>query len=260
MNSDIKIGVIGGDLRQLVAAMELAENGYETAVFGFDSYEGALGMSTRCVAMEDAIRNANIIVLPLPYSIDKIHLNTPLSQNEIHLDYLFSLFNEKQVIIGGKFDLLAESFALTQKLTLTDYYKREDLTILNAIPTAEGAINIAMQELPITLSGSKALVLGYGRIGKILAHKLYGLHTDIYISARKHEDFAWINAFGYKGIAYDELDESIDQFDVIFNTVPALLLDDNRLKKLKPNVVIIDLASNPGGYGFDLEIYFFGLI
>ena len=134
MNSDIKIGVIGGDLRQLVAAMELAEEGFETAVFGFDSYEGALGMITRCVVMEDAIRNASIIVLPLPYSIDKIHLNTPLSQNEVHLDYLFSLFNENQMIIGGKFDLLAESLALNNKLKLTDYYKREDFAILNAIP------------------------------------------------------------------------------------------------------------------------------
>lgn len=104
-----------------------------------------------------------------------------------------------------------------------------------------------MQELPITLSGSKALIMGYGRIGKILAHKLYGLHTDIYISARKHEDFAWISAFGYKGIGYDELDESIDQFDIIFNTAPVLLLDKNRLQRLKQDVVIIDLASNPGG-------------
>ena len=251
MNSNIKIGVIGGDLRQLVAAMELAEEGYETAIFGFDSYEGSLGMITRCVAMEDAIRNANVIVLPLPYSIDKIHLNTPLSQNEIHLDYLFSLFNENQMIIGGKFDSAAETLALNNKLKLTDYYKREDLAILNAIPTAEGAINIAMQELPITLSGSRALIMGYGRIGKILAHKLYGLHADIYISARKHEDFAWISAFGYKYVKYNELDKFINKFDIIFNTVPVMLLDKNRLHKSKPDVVIIDLASNPGGVDFN---------
>jgi len=250
MTNNIKIGVIGGDLRQLVAAMELAEEGYETAVFGFDSYEGSLGMITRCVAVEDAVRDSSVVVLPLPYSIDKLHLNTPLSQNEIHLDYLFSLFDENQLIIGGKFDLLAESFALKKSLKLIDYYKREDLAILNAIPTAEGAINIAMQELPVTLSGSKVLIVGYGRIGKILAHKLYGFHADVYISARKHEDFAWINAFGYKGVEYTELDNIIDEFDVIFNTVPVLILNKARLQKLKPEVVIVDLASNPGGVDF----------
>ena len=250
MNSNIKIGVIGGDLRQLVAAMEFAEEGFETAVFGFDAYEGSLGMITRCVAMEDAVRDASVIMLPLPYSVDKIHLNTPLSQNEVHLDYLFSLFNENQMIIGGRFDLVAESLALKGNLKLTDYYKREDLAILNALPTAEGAINIAMQELPVTLSGSKVLIMGYGRIGKILAHKLDGLCAEIYISARKHEDFAWINVFGYQGIEYDELDKSINEFDLIFNTVPVLLLDKNRLKKLKQDVVIIDLASNPGGIDF----------
>ena len=176
-----------------------------------------------------------------------------MSQCEIHLEDIFGIIGETQVIIGGRFDSAAENSALKKNLKLIDYYKREDLTVLNAIPTAEGAINIAMQELPTTLSNSKILVMGYGRIGKILAHKLYGLHTDVYVSARKHEDLAWIEAFGYKGVRYDVLDNYLGDFDVIFNTVPVLLLDENRLEKIKSDAVIIDLASNPGGAGFGLD-------
>ena len=108
-----------------------------------------------------------------------------------------------------------------------------------------------MQELPITLSNSKALVMGYGRTGKILANKLYGLHAEVYVSARRHEDFAWIEAFGYKGVSYDSIERYLGDFDVIFNTAPVLLLDGNRLEKVKSSAVIIDLASNPGGVDFN---------
>ena len=250
MNNDIKIGIIGGDLRQLVAADQLASEGYEVAVYGFDEYMGSFGMATRCLSVEDAIRKADFIVLPLPYSIDKIHLNTPLSQSEIHLKDIFDLIDKNQIIMGGKFDNAIDKLAPEKKLNLIDYYTREDLTILNAIPTAEGAINIAMQESALTLSSSKALVIGYGRIGKILAHKLYGLHTNVYVSARKYEDFAWIEAFGYKSVSYDVIDGYLGDFDVIFNTAPVLILDENRLEKIKPDAVIIDLASAPGGVDF----------
>ena len=252
MKNDIKIGVIGGDLRQLVAADELAAEGYEAAVYGFDEYAGSFGMTTRCLSFEDAIRKADFVVLPLPYSLDKIHLNTPLSQCEIHLEDIFGFINENQVVVGGRFDSTAANLSSKKNLNLIDYYNREDLAVLNAMITAEGAINIAMQELAITLSNSKALVMGYGRIGKVLAHKLYGLHTDVYVTARKYEDFAWIEAFGYKSISYDNIEKYLNRFDVIFNTVPALLLDENRLENIKPEGVIIDLASNPGGVDFNM--------
>ena len=251
MKNDTKIGVIGGDLRQLVTADELAAEGYEVAVYGFDEYAGSYGMTTRCLSMEDAIRKADFIVLPLPYSVDKIHLNTPLSQSEIHLEDIFAALNENQIVVGGKLDSIAENLATGKKVKLIDYYKREELTVSNAIITAEGAINIAMQELPTMLSNSKTLVMGYGRTGKILANKLYGLHTEVYVSARKHEDFAWIEAFGYKGIGYDDIEYYLGDFDVIFNTVPVLMLDESRLKKIRSNAVIIDLASNPGGVDFN---------
>ena len=132
--NDIKIGVIGGDLRQLVAAQELADEGYEVAVYGFDEYNGPFGMTTRCVSVEDTVRKADFIIMPLPYSVDKIHLNTPLSQSEIHLEDIFKSIEPSQIVAGGRFDSFAHELAAKNSLTLTDYYAREDLTILNALP------------------------------------------------------------------------------------------------------------------------------
>ena len=245
MTENIKIGVIGGDLRQLVAAQEIAAEGCEAAVYGFDEYEGNFGMATKCVNLADAVRKSDFIILPLPYSLDGIHLNTPNSQTEIHLDELFNLFEPGQIILAGKTGGLN-----IDGVKIIDYYNREEFIILNALPTAEGAVNIAMQELPGMISNSKILIMGYGRIGKFLAHKLYGLHAQIYISARRHEDLAWIEAFGYTGLTYAQIDSHLPEFDVIFNTVPALLLDESRLARVKKDCVIIDLASNPGGVDF----------
>jgi dipicolinate synthase subunit A len=157
------------------------------------------------------------------------------------------MIKPEQIVLAGK----TGEKKIAQNIKIIDYYKREDLTILNALPTAEGAVNIAMQEMPGMVSNSKVLILGYGRIGKLLAHKLYGLHADIYISARSYEDLAWIEAFGYTALTYNEINSHLNKFDAVFNTVPSLLLDEHRLKKIKHDCVIIDLASNPGGVDFN---------
>ena len=251
MLDNIKIGVVGGDLRQLVAAQELANAGYETAVYGFDNYEGNSGMATKCVNLSDVICQSDFILLPLPYSRDSIHLNTPLSESEIHFHDIFNRLEPGQIVLAGKINGNAKTISNRSQIKIIDYYEREDLTILNALLTAEGAVNIAMQEMPGIISRSKSLILGYGRIGKLLAHKLNGLQSDIYICARSREDLAWIEAFGYTGLTYDGLDGYLDKFDAIYNTVPSLMLDESRLNKIKQDCVIIDVASNPGGVDFN---------
>ena len=135
MLENIKIGVIGGDLRQLAAARELAETGYETAVYGYDSYEGDSGMATKCVNLCDAVCKSDFILLPLPYSIDGIHLNTPLSQSEIHFHDIFNILEPGQTILAGKINGNLKSINTLPGIKIIDYYEREDLMILNALLT-----------------------------------------------------------------------------------------------------------------------------
>ena len=123
--------------------------------------------------------------------------------------------------------------------------------IKNAVPTAEGAIEIAMCETAITLNDSKCLVIGYGRIGKVLAKLLQSLGSDVYVSARKYSDLAWIDVNGYKSVHNDNLKSVANNFDVIFNTAPALILDEDILKTISSDCVVIDLASKPGGVDFE---------
>ena len=86
-------------------------------------------------------------------------------------------------------------------------------------------------ETPFTIHGSKSLVLGYGKIGKILSKDLYALGAQTYVEARKYADLAMIEGHGYEPLPLDNLKDHIHEFDIIFNTIPSLILDDEILTK-----------------------------
>ena len=131
-----------------------------------------------------------------------------------------------------------------------DYGARDDFAILNALPTTEGAIECAMREYEGTISGSKCLVAGFGRIGKILAHKLVLLGANVTVSARKPSDLAYVKALGYNALNTENL-RTVKRFDIAFNTIPKLIFDRELLMNTDTNTLIIDLASLPGGVDFD---------
>lgn len=132
-------------------------------------------------------------------------------------------------------------------ITGEDFLTREDFTVLNAIPTVEGALELAMAEMPVTLHRSEALVIGYGRIGKLLCKNLQALGAHVTAAARKDSDFAWMDAHGVSHAHTMKLDGMLSRFDVIFNTVPHLTLPSARLREVRSDCAIIDLASAPGG-------------
>ncbi len=135
-------------------------------------------------------------------------------------------------------------------ITGNDFLEREDFSILNAIPTVEGALQIAMEKTIATIHGSNMLVIGNGRIGKLMARSLASLGAEVTVSARKSEDLAWIKALGYNAANTNHLEGTLGSFDCIFNTVPYMILPYTRLTELKKNCLIIDLASHPGGVDF----------
>lgn len=164
---------------------------------------------------------------------------------------LFENLNPDQLVIGGNFDENIICEAKARGIKLCDYYTREDIGILNAIPSAEGALEVAFRELPVTVYGSSVHILGFGKIGKVLSKILYSLGADITVYARAESDLAWIKVYGYRSYDITQLDRlcrcRLKGQRVIFNTVPKQLLDESILKKMSPDTLIIDLASAPGG-------------
>ncbi len=257
LDNNIKLAILGGDARQLAAARRLAGLGFETAVWGLGQGSDALGGAVRCDRWDDAVAACHAVILPLPASADGVRVNCPMADPEspqrLKLAKLLDAMPTGAPVLGGRFTPAFKSMAEAAGHRAWDYFESEELQIKNAVPTAEGAISIAMNELPVTLHGSRAAVIGYGRVGRTLARLLTALGAHVTVAARKGVDLAWAANCGcdtlriqvHDGVS--SLSALGSGYDVIFNTVPYWLFDGNVLAGICRSTLIIDLASAPGG-------------
>jgi len=235
--------IIGGDKRQLYCARSLSDDGYAVTLGGFDSI--AEMKNVEITSPFEAALLSEIIILPLPCVNGKGMIPAPFCKSDIELtDELISAMKGKKIFCGMKQKLESACPALSNNLY--DYYDREEFTVHNAFVTAEGALELAMRTFEGTINGAKCLVCGYGRIGKALTNTLRALGARVTTSARNPRDLMWIELCGAKAVRTDEL-YKLDEFDVIFNTIPARILTPVLLAKIAMNAVVIDLASGEGG-------------
>ena len=211
---------------------------------GFDDI--AFIKEVKKAELEEVVEKCENIILPLPVTADGRNLNTVYSNKKIMLDDDFAALMRHKQVFGGMMGKLYQTSDIWDSIDTYDYYTREEFAVRNAVPTAEGAIEIAMHEYPGTISGSKCLVVGFGRIGKVLSWMLRGIGASVTVSARKQSDLAWVQSYGYSSILTENICEQ-EQYDIIFNTAPAIIFNRRLLSKMHSNPLIIDLSSMPGG-------------
>ena len=143
-------------------------------------------------------------------------------------------------------DALKEA-AMKYGFRLIEYGNIPSFVEENGAITAEGALQIAMRHRLRTLRGSDVLVIGYGGIGKPLSAMLKSLGADVSVAVRREEQLWILKGEGYRPILSKDLLQFAGEYDVIFNTAPQLLLTRPVLEQMSPGVLIVDLASRPGG-------------
>jgi len=245
-----KFTVIGGDLRNIKLANLIKVDGNKVNIFGFNNAEFELGI-TESEDLTQAIDESDVVIGPLPCSSDNELINSPFNSDKIYINDVFKKMSKNQLFIAGRISEKITHLAEIYNVYSIDILEREEMAVLNAIPTAEGAIQIAMEETPITLHSSNSMVLGFGRIGKILAKMLSGIGANVFVEARKYSDIAWIRSYGYKPLYIGELKNYLPQMDIIFNTIPNVILNHDLLKIINKDSLIIDVASKPGGVEFE---------
>lgn len=245
-----KYTVVGGDLRSVKLANLIAKDGNKVNIYGFENAGFELGI-TESKNLKEAIEESDIIIGPLPCSNDNETINAPFYPGKILINEVFKIMSKNQLFVAGRISDKVIHMAEAYNVYSVDMLEREEMAVLNAIPTAEGAVQIAMEEMPVTLHNSRVLVLGFGRIGKILSKMLLGIGAEVFVEARKYADIAWIKSYGYKPVTLNELDKYLGEMDVVFNTIPHTILGTERLKLINPECLIIDLASKPGGVDFE---------
>ena len=245
MISNERYGIIGGDLRQIYLAKKLQKDKNEVFVCGFENFVGFDKLKLKSLKISDLISSSKYIILPVPASRNKKVINAPFSNSDIVLsEKLFSNLKNKVVFAGIVSSLIED--VKPSGLYIRDYYQREDFLIPNALLTAEGAVSIALKEYGKSIFSSRCLVVGFGRIGKILAKLLKNMGAKVTVSARSVKDVSLAKISGFETTNVSKINEKAD-FDLIFNTVPALVLNEDVLGYLSSARMIIDLASSPGG-------------
>lgn len=239
-------GIIGGDRRQVYLAKAIAKDGYPVYISCLEK-SGDKGQLEE-LKLSEIIEKCGTFILPLPVTRDGNHLNTLLSDEKVALDDDFAAMFLGKRVFGGMMEKLYRTSEVWNSIWCSDYYAREELMVGNAFLTAEGAIGAAIAEYEGALNGSHCLVTGFGRIGKALCLALKGIGAQVDCCARKAHDLTAIRAMGCKPLQYRQITGA---YDIVFNTVPAKVLTAQPLSRQRPDTLVMELASLPGGV--DLE-------
>ena len=240
--------IAGGDLRSVYLAKALIKEGYDVSVFALG--EANLPKEVKQIENLDEFEKAENIILPLPCSDGEGFLKTAFSKQKIKLSEIVEHLPKNAVLMGGLLPEEVVSAAEEKGISVFDYYYREEFAVRNAALTAEAAAATLMEMLAESISTVPVLILGHGRIGKLLSAILKALDAKVTVAARRYSELAWIRSEGMTPLEFRLIDAEIGKYKVIFNTVPAPVLTKERLVLMDKNAIIIDLASEPCGTDF----------
>ena len=254
MSRKYTFAIIGGDSRQAVVAKKLLSLGHTVRIFGLYASIGDISGAEIVSSLEKAVIGCDVILLPLPVTRDNITLNfiSPNEKTTVLLSDILKVAANKSdiTVFGGMIPEKMRDDALMHGIELFDYYAVDSLQKKNALPSAEGALMVAMQNTDKNIEGMKVLIGGYGRIGKILTEKLKVLGADVTVAARRDEvlcEIAMSGNFAVNTKDIQTLSREFHSCDVVFNTAPAMIFSKQIIENGKDKPLYIEIASSPGG-------------
>lgn len=248
MKRALDFWIFGGDLRQHWLARQLSEDDHKVYTYGLDPQF----LQGDTLYPQDNLdffqgKEANCVIFPLPVQNKKGFLTAPFHKEPIALGDLFQVLSPEQLVVGGQVKPQVLALAKDKNVEILDYFTREELTIANAVPTAEGCLQVAMERLPITLQDARILILGYGKVATATAQRLGNLGAKVTVAARRFPQLEQAKADGFNTDRITQLVGGLCCYDCIINTVPAPILGKPELEDMDEDCLVIDLASLPGG-------------
>lgn len=239
-----KFLVVGGDLRNVELAKLLKEDGKIVYTYGMN-----INSTEKLETLLDVVE---VVIGPIPFSRDGLNVNSKFVESKILIkDFLEKI--KGKILITGNISEDVKKLAKIYNIEVIDVMKNEKLAILNTIATAEGTIELMIANTDTIIFESNVLILGFGRVAKTLANRLKRLVKLITCASRENDELAWIEVYGYEKMNLNDLvkcQESkkyLKNYDVIINTIPSMIFDAEKLQYVNKEVLLIDLASNPGG-------------
>lgn len=227
--------IAGGDARDIWLARVLLDHGYNVQTWGCQFEDFPLFHEMETIP--------HMLIGPLtgidPYGA------VQTAEGIVHVTpKLLSQMGSGAILAAGLIDDVVKRWANTHHVRVVEYRSESSFMWLNAVPTAEGAIKAAIGRSGLTLYQRPLAILGFGRVGSILALRLqaYGAHVTVFERSRHKRAMA--QAMGFP--AFPLRSSLCPPIDGLFNTIPAPVIDEDWIH-MSQSAWIIDLASKPGG-------------
>lgn len=251
MLTGVYVMVVGGDERQLEVIDKLIEWDANVKICGFE-LENVRTSGVRQVLMnEEECSSADVIVFPMTGIhadglVDAEYADGEIRVNQKHISALPS---HAKLFCGFACESLIQMCQIAG-IECVELLRRDDVAILNSIPTAEGAVALAMEHTDITIHGSNAMVLGFGRVGMTLAGLLKSMGANVSVGVQFPAQYARAFEMNLNPFYTAEWDCELSAQHLLFNTIPSMIITAKVIAGLNPSCVIIDLATKPGGTDF----------
>lgn len=242
-----KVAVIGGDRRQLTVAEALIAAGAVVELYGVDSMP--VDNLRAAADLSQALNRARIVIFPIS-GVNSDGCVRGSGGESLEVRSLLTELSPNTVILTGSMQPQTVAELQQRRIHVYCYADDDRVAIRNAVPTAEGALQLALETLPITIDGSRVLVLGFGRVGAAVAGIFKALGAAVTVVARRCEVRRRAFDEGFLTSSFENIDKICAERDLIINTVPAPVLNHTALATADAGTFIIDLASSPGGVDF----------
>jgi len=250
--------VLGGDLRYLEIIDDLKSR-YSVSVVG---YKNTYIDGVKNIDISDVdIGRYDVVILPINGVMNKNMINCRFNNTPIKLPQDFFVNSKDDVLIfsGISTPNLDELLKVSNRDCI---YMMKDKEVIrkNAVPTAEGVLADVINNTDCTLGDSKVLVFGYGNVGKVIVRYLRYFNSDICVSIIDPKDKKDLDNLGIKCFYSDcrsDLVDHIASSDIIINTVPSTVINDDLIKYINRDCYVLDIASHPHGINKEVLDEFF---
>jgi dipicolinate synthase subunit A len=246
------VAVIGGDLRMLEHMRQARLAGARVQHYGSPPGAEAAAGCPAAASLAEAVRGARIISCPIPGvgSDDSLYAGFTTEKLFTTTDVLLGAA-PGAMLFSGRITPKMQEWAQNTPVRMIDYGEDDPLAILHAVPTAEGAVKVAIENTEETILGLHMLCLGLGRVGMSVVQAFIGLHAKVTLAVRNPSQLARATAMNTDALPLRDLPKRIAEFPLIVSSSSGLVLDKTLLERTNPEVVIIDLCSPPGSVDFE---------
>lgn len=251
MLTGVNVLLLGGDARQLEIINKLCENNATVSICGFEQKKELHEKAIPIELNKQAFAKLDALLLPAVGCDDDGYVHTVFSSETIQLtDELLAALPKTCVVYAGMAKPYLRELCARHQLQLVELFERDDIAIFNSIPTVEGALMMAIQHTDITIHRSQTMVLGFGRTGISMARGLQALGSNVWVGVNQTQHYARAYEMGLQPFYNKDLEQYVTNIDLLFNTIPTMIITAQIIDRLQKSAVIIDLATKPGGTDF----------